>query len=105
MKVLATLNLLGLFALGLGVLYLIKQNFKIMANLEEFQQALADINEAATNIADDITRLTDQLGGGGLTVEQETQILTELRATADRLRAIADVTPEEEPPVEEPPTE
>lgn len=76
MKLLATLNLLGLFALGLGVLYLIKQNFKIMANLEEFQQALADINEAATNIADDITRLTDQLGGGGLTAEQETQILT-----------------------------
>lgn len=105
MKVLATLNLLGLFALGLGVLYLIKQNFKIMANLEEFQQALADINEAATNIADDITRLTDQLGGGGLTAEQETQILNELRATADRLRAIADVTQEEEPPVEEPPTE
>lgn len=104
MEIYLTLILLVLFGIGLGIIYLIYLNRKTMATIAEFQQALTDINAATTNIADDITRLTDQLGTGGLSADEEAQVLTDLRAAADRLRSVADVTPEapegDEPPVE-----
>lgn len=110
MEIAATLIVLALFGLFGGQLYNTIKLSKIMATLAEFQQVLSDINAATTNIADDITRLTDQLGTGGLSADEEAQVLTELRAAADRLRTVADVTPEapeeNEPPVEgEPPVE
>lgn len=69
----------------------------IMATKEQFQQALADVTAALDNIAADITRLTDQLQNGGLTPAEETDILDQLRAVADRAKTIADVTPETPP--------
>jgi hypothetical protein len=104
MEFIATLTLLALTALGMGHIYLIYKTRKIMATIQEFQQALADINSATTNIADDIARLTDQLATGGLSADEEAQVLTELRTAADRLRSVADVTPEA-PEGEEPPAE
>lgn len=78
---------------------------QIMATLVEFKAAFAEINEATTNIAADILRLTEQIGSGGLTAAEETEALNELKAAAEALKAVAATTPDgtPTPPVEEPP--
>ena len=70
----------------------------IMATKAEFQQALTDITSGLDNIAADITRLTDQLQTGNLSDTEEQEIFNQLRATADRVKQIADQTPETETP-------
>lgn len=88
----------------LSIVKLINQKLNNVPTKAEFQQALSDVGSALDNIAADITRLTDQLAGGGLSDADEQEIFTQLRAVADRARQIADTTPEtpEEP---ETPTE
>lgn len=70
----------------------------IMATKAEFQQALSDITSGLDNIAADITRLTDQLQTGNLSDTEEQEIFNQLRATADRVKQLADQTPETETP-------
>lgn len=67
-----------------------------MATLAEFQAAFAAINETTNNIAADIERLAGQIGGGGMSEADEATALSELQTIADRLRTIADTTPEAE---------
>lgn len=69
-----------------------------MATKEQFQQAFTDITSAMDNIADDITRLTDQLQTGSLTEAEETEIFDQLRGVADRAKQVADRTPEDTTP-------
>lgn len=64
----------------------------------EFQQALDEVTGSLDNIAADITRLTDQLEAGGLSEADEAEVFSQLRAVADRAKAIADTTPESETP-------
>lgn len=74
------------------------QKLSQMATKQDFQQALDTVTTALDNIAADITRLTDELATGGLTDAEETDVLNQLRAVADRARAIADTTPENSDP-------
>lgn len=83
----------------------------IMKTKEEFQIAIDAVNTALSdnataldNIAADITRLTEQLQTGGLTDAQEEDIFAQLsaiatraRESADKAKALADVTPETPP--------
>lgn len=85
----------SLFLIGMGVLYTIFKTNKIMATLEQFQTALADINDATNNIAADIERLAGQISGG-MTADQEAEVLSQLQGAAERLRAVAATTPEDE---------
>lgn len=76
----------------------IKNQLKTMPTKQEFQDALAEVTGSLDNIAADITRLTDQLQTGGLTDAEEAEVFAQLRAVADRAKAIADTTPEPEAP-------
>lgn len=69
-----------------------------MPTKAEFQQALDEVTSSLENIAADITRLTDQLENGGLNEAEEAEVFTQLRAVADRAKAISDTTPETEEP-------
>lgn len=69
-----------------------------MPTKQEFQDALAEVTGSLDNIAADITRLTDQLQTGGLTDAEEAEVFAQLRAVADRAKAIADTTPEPDAP-------
>lgn len=68
----------------------------IMATLADFQAAFAEINEATTNIAADIERLTGQLGSN-LSAADEEAALTELKGIGTQLKAIAATTPDGDP--------
>ena len=86
----------------LSIVKIINSKLNNVPTKAEFQQALADVGSALDNIAADITRLTDQLSGGGLTDAEEQEIFTQLRAVADRAKQIADTTADPEPTPEEP---
>jgi hypothetical protein len=86
----------------LQIVKAINQKLNTMPTKAEFEQALAEVGTALDNIAADITRLTDQLSGGGLTDAEEQEIFTQLRAVADRAKAIADTTPEPTDPEPQP---
>lgn len=65
-----------------------------MPTKQEFDALRDEFTGALTNIADDITRLTDALQNGGMSSEEETQAFADLRAIADRANEIAGRTPE-----------
>lgn len=69
-----------------------------MPTKAEFEAALTEVTTSLENIAADITRLTDQLATGGLSDAEEQEVFAQLRAVADRAKAIADATPEPETP-------
>jgi hypothetical protein len=79
-------------------LKLINLKLTNMPTKAEFQQALDEVTSSLENIAADVTRLTDQLENGGLSEAEEAEVFTQLRAVADRAKAIADTTPESETP-------
>jgi len=83
------------------IIHLLKHILRTMVTKQDFDAAFAQINEATNNIADDITRLTNQLGAGGLSPDEQAAALTELQGVADKLKQIAAVTPE--PPATEQP--
>jgi hypothetical protein len=61
---------------------------RIMASLQEFEQALSRIDAATTDIADDLRKLTEDLQNAGLPASVEADVLARLNAAADRLEAI-----------------
>jgi len=70
-----------------------------MATLEQFEAALARIDTATTNIANQLTELRDQIAGAGLPAEQEATVLTRLTSLATQLESMAQ-TPENPTPEE-----
>lgn len=73
-----------------------KINFKLKkmaTKLETIQALLVGINESTNNIAADIERIAGGLSGG-LTATEADGVIAELQAAADKLKAVADVTPE-----------
>jgi hypothetical protein len=83
------------------VLEAIVKKLNNMPTKAEFDAALAEINEATNNIAADIERLAGQIGSG-LTADEEASVLAEFQGVANRLKSIADTTPETETPPTEP---
>lgn len=75
-------------------LNLIIKKLHNMPTKAEFDALRDEFTGALTNIADDITRLTDSLQNGGMTTDEETQAFADLRAIADRANEIAGRTPE-----------
>lgn len=80
-----------------------------MSEIKQQLDALkAQISEGLENIAGDITRLSESLTGG-LSEDEAEDVKAGFQAIADRVKSIADVTPEpvaEEPaPVDETPVE
>ena len=73
-----------------------------MPTKAEFQAIAQEFRDAFLNISNDITRLTDQLGTGGLTDAEEAEVLEEFRTLAADAKALAERTtqPPVEPPVE-----
>jgi hypothetical protein len=68
--------------------------------MERFETVLSEIDTATTEIAAELTALRDQLAAGGLTPEQEAEVLTKLEAAATRLKGIAADPEAPVPPVE-----
>jgi hypothetical protein len=84
----------------------IKQNqFTMAKKIDEINEVMSEINESTNNIAADLDRLADQ-AEGGLSAEEATSHVANLRSTSQQLKAIASKNPETgepTPPVE--PTE
>lgn len=66
-------------------------------NKAEWQALATEFRQIFLNIANDITRLTDQLQRTDLTEAEEEEIYTEFRALADEAKAIADRTTDPDP--------
>lgn len=78
----------------LSVVKLINQKLNNMPTKAEFQAIAQEFRDAFLNISNDITRLTDQLGAGGLTEAEEAEVLEEFRTLAADAKALAEKTPE-----------
>ena len=74
----------------------------IMANLQDFKDLLTRVDAATNNIAEDLKRLAAQIEAGGLSAKDEFEISEALKLAAEKLEAVAAVTPEPapEPPVD-----
>ena len=68
---------------------------------DDIRAAIDEIKDAAQNISADIDRLASQ-AEGGLTAEEATGFVEELRTVGTQLRAVADKNPEEPEIPEEP---
>lgn len=89
------------------LIHIIEQQSKfrkeLMATFQEFKDQLAAIATATDNIAEDLKRLADLIGAGGISAVEETELLKTLTEAAEKLKAVAAINPEpapEEPPVE-----
>lgn len=78
----------------LSVVKVINQKLNNMPTKAEFQAIAQEFRDAFLNISNDITRLTDQLGSGGLTDAEEAEVLEEFRTLAADAKALAEKTPE-----------
>lgn len=68
-----------------GILDRIEEN---MATKQDFETLLAAVDEATNKIAARIQALTDKLGQGGMTAEEEAAIKTSLEAEVAKLQAL-----------------
>ncbi len=59
-----------------------------MATQAEFEAAFAELDAETTRIGAVIDDLVAKLNAGGLTAEQETAILAQVKAETDKLRAL-----------------
>lgn len=84
--------------------WIIKRQEDAMATVEQFEQVLAKIDAATSQIAVVLRTIKDLLTKGGLTDDQEATVLAHLGTTADALDAIAKdpTNPVPNPPVEPP---
>lgn len=80
----------------LRILKTINQKLNTMPTKEEMRAAIDEIKSAADNIAADIERLANQ-AEGGLSAEDATAFVDELRTVGTQLRAVADKNPEPNP--------
>lgn len=78
----------------IGLLGFIIYKIFNMPTKEEFDALREEMNTGLNNIADDIVRLTDAVATGDLNPEAEAQVFADFRAIADKIRTIADTTPE-----------
>lgn len=70
--------------------------FKMATKQEQFDAALAKIDAATSDIADDLRRLKEEIANGDVSQES----LDRLTANADTLDALGKTTPNPEPPAE-----
>lgn len=78
----------------IGLLGFIIYKLFNMPTKAEFDTLREEMNTGLNNIADDIVRLTDAVATGDLNPEAEAQVFADFRAIADKIRTIADTTPE-----------
>lgn len=64
-----------------------------MATIQDFRDAITQIDTETTRIAQVITDLVAQLQGGGLTAAEETEAYTKLKAAADALKLVGTTMP------------
>jgi hypothetical protein len=74
---------------------------QIMSRLDDFQAALSSIDAETTRIGNKINDLVSQLQRTDLTDAQEADVLNQLTAATDRLKAIGADPVVESSPVEE----
>jgi len=67
---------------------LTRRRLKQMATKEEFDALVQKFNDATNDIAARITALQGQITGAGLSAEAEANVLAELNAVADGLKAL-----------------
>lgn len=96
------LNIISFTIFLLLIALILKLNFiisklKNMPTKQEFEAAFAEANEATNNIAADIEALTEKLATSGLTDAEEADVLTQLKAHAEALKAVASKTPDGTP--------
>jgi len=65
----------------------------LMASIEQFQAAFAAIDQVTTEIAVEVARLRGIIQGGGLSADQEAEVLASLNQVEVALRAIASEPP------------
>lgn len=70
--------------------------------LDAIKAELSAINDSTNNIAADLDRLAGQIAGG-LSSEEADSVVADLKATSDKLKAIAAINPDPEQPT--PPAE
>lgn len=79
-------------------LNLLKSKIEIMGQkLDEILAQVSGINDATNNIAADLERLAGQISGG-LSAAEADSVIADLKTAADKLKAIADINPEDVPP-------
>lgn len=66
---------------------------QLMALIDSFRAKLTEIDVETTRIGTKIQELVDKLTTGGLTEEQEAEVLSALNAHGERLKAIGTDTP------------
>jgi hypothetical protein len=71
----------------------------IMATLAEFQAGFQRMDQATSQIAARLKRLSDQISAGGMTPDEEAQAVAQLNAAASALEAMGK-EPENPVPVE-----
>jgi|ERR1044072_492508 predicted nucleic acid-binding Zn-ribbon protein len=78
----------------------INSKIEIMGEkLDAIKAELSAINESTNNIAADLDRLAGQISGG-LTAEEADSVVADLKATSDKLKAIAAINPETTEPTD-----
>ena len=60
-----------------------------MATIEQFTEAIAQLNAATVAVAEEVARLRELITGAGLSAEQEAAVLTSLASIEANLRRIA----------------
>jgi predicted transcriptional regulator len=73
---------------------------RIMKTLEEFRQAIRDIDVETTRIAAKIEELTQKIKDGGLSDADEEAVFSEIKAHTERLKAVGKDPENPVPPVE-----
>ena len=63
------------------------------AKVDDIKALIAGINDSTNNIAADLERIAGGLAGG-LTAGEADGVIAELQAAADKLKSVADTTPE-----------
>ena len=65
----------------------------LMATIQDFRNAIQDINLETNRISAVIIDLLDKIRGGGLTDVEEEEALASIRAAAEALKAVGATTP------------
>lgn len=83
------MNFLTIVSVIIGTYLITKQNQKIMATFEQFQEQFSKQNEAIENIVGDIEEIKAQIANSGLTAEQEDVLFASLSGVTTKIEALA----------------